>query len=128
MSRIEEIREREKAATPGPWETCDGGKIGVHVSQKCGDSCCHPIAEPEEDGRDWEHWYDVLSEINNNNAYFIANARADVPFLLRVVELMAMSIEQSDQPIFVSDKGFTNVHRASPNEIIDHFEREAMKE
>lgn len=73
MNRIEEIRAREQAATPGKWY---------------------------EDG--WALWDDESDEYvalhdTSADAQFIAHAREDIPYLLSEVDRLTSEIEQYRQ-------------------------------
>jgi hypothetical protein len=77
QERLEQIRARAEAATPGPWEF---------------DSYCRVICNPdvfcddEHDGVNLAYvpaWNgDTACQPHSDNAEFIANARADIPYLL----------------------------------------------
>ena len=86
--RLEEIRKRVEAATPGPWEVedyrCDGdwrstgnvwarNKGHYHPGTKVCGVNCHSMSSIS-DPRD-------IGEFEGNSA-FIAHAREDIPFLL----------------------------------------------
>ena len=86
--RLEEIRKRVEAATPGPWEVedyrCDGdwrstgnvwarNKGHYHPGMKVCGVNCHSMSSIS-DPRD-------IGEFEGNSA-FIAHAREDIPFLL----------------------------------------------
>ena len=69
MSRIEEIKARVEAATPGPWEFSEPNLI---------------VAGDPDDPGWWGEVASVSDSYFNNtvDADFIAHARADVPYLL----------------------------------------------
>ena len=102
--RLEEIRKRVEAATPGPWEVedyrCDGdwrstgnvwarNKGHYHPGTKVCEVNCHSMSSIS-DPRD-------IGEFEGNSA-FIAHARDDIPFLLAEVErLRALEAEHKRQ-------------------------------
>lgn len=97
--RLEEIRKRVEAATPGPWEVedyrCDGdwrstgnvwarNKGHYHPGTKVCEVNCHSMSSIS-DPRD-------IGEFEGNSA-FIAHARDDIPFLL--AELAKLQAENA---------------------------------
>lgn len=70
--RLDEIRKRAEAATPGPWEWSQEFR-----NLKSADG--RPILSPEGFGT-----YMIL--INSDNSDFIAHARQDIPDLLAALE------------------------------------------
>lgn len=88
MTRLDEIRERLSAATPGPWA----------VAERSGWDCDKTIAWEvavcygDEDVRHVHHAGDGLPEsviVNSvNNADLIANAPDDIQYLLQLIDTM----------------------------------------
>ena len=75
MSRLDEIRAREAAATPGPWfDTGDVESVGVSIAMD-------PYADINPDRAVWKV-----------NADFIAHAREDIPFLLAEIERLELAL------------------------------------
>jgi len=68
VSRIDEIREREKQATPGKWHTGTAG-------------AAHIIYGPIQGGR-----LASSKRSNLSDAAFIAASREDIPYLLQLLE------------------------------------------
>ena len=90
-TRLDEIRARTYAATPGPWrvhEPMDGHKPSVFVARDVG------VHVPPK-------WYvaylpDMAAGDSRPDAAFIAGARTDVPLLLEVVAAALESPLQCD--------------------------------
>lgn len=86
--RLLEIKARVEAATEGPWAGIDfladtevTGKLAIHLGESPLDS------SPELFG------IFHTAELGPNEQKFISRARADVPYLLKVIELQAREIE-----------------------------------
>jgi len=79
MTRIDDIRRRVEAATPGPWEASVGRTVKVHLPGAPGSA----IAEC----RKHENAYWGMNFPAGSNAEFIAHAREDVPWLLGQFEM-----------------------------------------
>lgn len=77
MDRLEEIREREQAATPGSWNIDRDGQIRSGIILVAG---CNPII------RNGELWSDGIRYPNSSNAEFIAHTREDIPYLLSEID------------------------------------------
>ena len=84
MNRLEEIRARAEAATPGPWSIALGS--GHHVMTAV-------VARQGEDATlvcdclpDWAFTDDCAAEDHRANMRFIQYAREDIPALLAAVE------------------------------------------
>lgn len=84
MSRLEEIKAREKAATPKPWSV---GKIEERNNYAVITKCPRSDSNLEE----WPLLEIYGDNFGNNTQYddaqFIANARSDVPWLVERLEL-----------------------------------------
>jgi hypothetical protein len=107
QQRIAEIRQREQAATKGPWY--------VRRCQWAGeDEACAVQATPPAP-KDWSYtgiFYDASYDechhvVNRDDADFIAHARADIPWLLaRLATLeQALAAQQGWRPIATALKG-----------------------
>lgn len=77
MTRLDEIREREKKATKGPWKA--DGKIVRPISEEIKRRA--PIAMT-----DCSHGIGQAGVSDENNADFIAHSREDIPYLLERLE------------------------------------------
>lgn len=82
--RIQEIRDRLDSATNGNWEVTDLGDIHITTEHRVeGDKhVAHWIAEMYVDDCDDEQEV----ERAHNDAFFIANSKADIAYLLSEVE------------------------------------------
>ena len=87
-TRLDAIRQREQAATPGPWRV--DNEHGFAVVRSPGQGL---IA-------------DVGPFNNVTNAAFIAAARADLPMLLAVVEAAAAVMENHDAQRYLNSTNF----------------------
>lgn len=72
---IEDIRVREKAATPGPWRTAHPRPDGRNL-----------VERPRYDLYGGEVSEMVIVDTNPADAEFIAHARTDVPKLVAAIE------------------------------------------
>jgi outer membrane murein-binding lipoprotein Lpp len=79
--RINEIKAREQAATPGPWMNWPEKSFNVQSPNR-NIACC----------------------FRNSNAAFIANARADIPALLSEVERLTAQICKLEADLDEADK------------------------
>ena len=70
MDKLDEIRKRCDAATPGPWFNF-------------GDWLVHTEADVEHSGIPHEK---TIGSVKTQNAAFIAHAREDIPYLLSLLE------------------------------------------
>ncbi len=85
---LDKIRERAKAATPGPWRNepnTGAGRVWVQISRHRGDRDCEPLFNVRSPGRNpsTEEYQQRAAD-----AGFIAHARTDVPRLLAVVDAL----------------------------------------
>lgn len=80
MNRIDEIRERERKATKGPWAT-DSIEDRVYLDE---DHCIDCDCSSDSHVQDCD------------NATFIANAREDIPFLLEEVERLQQRLDAAE--------------------------------
>ena len=89
MSRLEEIRERESKATPGPWgyRQAVGGQIPCHGSKAhfskariCGGPECVRVG--------------VVDSGEMADLEFIAHAREDIPWLRGEVERLNQALKR----------------------------------
>ena len=85
MSKIDEIRARCEAATPGPWgcgkkDTVIGGRIGIMT--QTGAQHINYIAYTAER----EIGNGISQAEHDANADFVAHSREDIPFLMAEVE------------------------------------------
>lgn len=99
QTRLNEIRARVEAATPGPWRVIDT----EHMIEGTPDQsipCLH-IVKPEDEEGDNEHGFyfaeaEIITEMDANlvDATFIAHARQDIPDLL--AEVGRLSAERDE--------------------------------
>lgn len=89
--RLDAIKDRLDAATPGPWVADTGTRGDCVVWGPNGRFLMNMQAEP--------HWLEYAGEtrsvafdVDKRDATFIANAPADVAYLLSVVEAQAAQI------------------------------------
>jgi hypothetical protein len=80
--RLDDIKARVAAATPGPWEVID--LIGSR-----------PAAASVWTDEDGDHDVCLSEETSPADAAFIAHARTDIPDLLRVVEAAMAVVEMT---------------------------------
>jgi hypothetical protein len=76
MSRIDEIRAREKAATKGPWHIGAGG-------------AAHMVYAPIQGGLVCS-----VKRRDQPNAMFIAHSRSDIPYLLERLEAAERALRE----------------------------------
>ena len=84
MDRLEEIRQRTEAATPGPWDAKTN---------------CYPECNGEPwgwiSGASWHiTWSGSKGQIN---ADFIAHSREDIPYLLSEVDRLTAALTESQR-------------------------------
>ena len=87
-ARLDEIRQREQAATPGPWLAdvlTDAGNRPVVV-----------LPDPDDDDRADLLFAADAPQATEDDAEFVAHAREDVPRLLRVAEAVAGLCRDTD--------------------------------
>lgn len=99
MSRLDEIRERWEAATPGPWEIDRYPKGGARIATNFGNGSRKLIADTYQEG--------------DREAIF--NARTDVPALLAAIENVLERCSHMDRSKPVGDWYY--------NEIVGALER-----
>ena len=94
MSRIEEIKARAEAATPGPWSAADERELWREEDPSIEPSWCVSQMRPGFEAMSPTEGYlgDVFTtagffEGTEADARFVAAAREDVPYLLRLVEV-----------------------------------------
>lgn len=83
--RLEEIRKRAAAATPGPWVD-DITEINQHWEMRDA-SGGKTIVGLEECGSAYNPWHRLVLEASDRE--FIAAARSDIPWLLAEVERLS---------------------------------------
>jgi hypothetical protein len=110
MSRLGEIREREGKASPGPWKGC--GKNKCVCRQVWSEPADHPVAiiESGKWGDDYPSirlvgpslnihaeaymeqitYGEIGTETAEANVAFIAHSRQDIPFLLGIIDRLAV--------------------------------------
>ena len=98
-SRIEEIEERLRGITPTPWEVGEGDYQELEIIAKKGDA--------RLDMTSWEGFItiygscdepEVGTEVMTKNAEFVANAPADIRYLLkRVSDLEKRLVEKTEK-------------------------------
>lgn len=98
-ARLASIREREQAATPGPWEAHDYNGGSQHIT---------PGYHPNEWlAQFWDAKYEEDFLNSAANAAFVAAARTDVGYLLGVAEAAAAFLsayfDDADRPTSVAD-------------------------
>ena len=86
MSRVDDIRERAEAATPGPWEPDTAVRGDCVVWGPNGQFLANHQSEPhwlpDAKGRNRQ----VAFDVDRRDCEFIAHAREDIPYLLAEVE------------------------------------------
>jgi hypothetical protein len=101
---LAEIKDREAAATPGPWE-CK--RSGGFTAATCGPGTGYRIAAPslndEEFMRGMFIGPDGKDEGGRNQA-FIAAARTDIPRLVQIVEDQIDAIDELEQRLRIERK------------------------
>lgn len=102
-TRLREIEEREKVATPGPWEigpvlpflvSATGYTDVIDGPVKSAIIDCDPTTQNDSEGREWR--CDGTAEAN---ADFIAHARDDIPFLVEQVRRLQAERKLSDNAL-----------------------------
>lgn len=101
MNKLDEIRARCDAATPGPWYHFEAvGSVYAKYPYQHGDMNVADI-------RGWGHLTGIgccdypaekALQIQNGNAAFIANARTDIPYLLDRVEKAEAKLSEMRTP------------------------------
>ena len=94
-TRLDEIRERVEAATPGPWFV-DGPEFGGLwvTAYRDGESIAggQPVHPSHKDQS-----FAVMAGLGDEDAAFIAAAREDVPFLLAEIARLQALLDERDQ-------------------------------
>lgn len=94
VKRLAEIRIREEAATPGPWLVKEMMDFGVYANVESMDRSSITFKKGSKatkicdvDASDYDTKTDAAAEkLAKRDVAFIAHARADVPFLLALLE------------------------------------------
>lgn len=85
MKRLEEIKARADAATPGPWDTNGYTIFSTPLEEKgfyLGDIC-------------------FVESVDNNDLEFIAHAREDIPYLLDMLDKLAEALDHyTKNPVY----------------------------
>ncbi len=94
MSRLDEIKARCEKATEGEWtvEDMPGERPGLRCIQVAG-----------RDGRGWlipvcttgTHWQEQPGQRDMTDAGFIAHSRADIPYLVALVERLEAALRDA---------------------------------
>ena len=82
--RLDEIRARTEAATPGPWRA-----YGNTVEQE--KTGCHQVVGTEFTGGGYMAYERLTTK--DEDATFIAHAREDIPYLLAEIERLRAALE-----------------------------------
>lgn len=111
--RMKEIKEREQAATAGPWVA----DINIYGKGKL--VCCRNGFLPK--GDKVAEVLELLAGLDSDsamaNALFIAHARADIPYLVaRVEELEAALGEATNALMYIGDKAVVDWDGATVGE------------
>lgn len=104
MSKLDELRRLEQAATPGPWEYSDGIVDPGY---------CPPYQDSPQ-GIKTHQWVDMHG-IKDIDGQFIASARNHMPALLRVVAA-AKALQREQANIALASSSW----QKSPAEICLH--------
>ncbi len=88
MSKLEEIKERVANATEGPWEFRDA--IALYGNERIHDLYQRFRVYIKETN---SSWIADCGGSNAGNAYFIAHARSDIPYLLDEIEKLKADAE-----------------------------------
>lgn len=107
--RLEEIRQRAEAATPGPWRA-----YGNTVEQE--KTGWHQVVGTELTGLPYMTYERLTTK--NEDATFIAHAREDIPYLLAEVERLRAALD-TEKEANVSESVCLCGHRK-----IDHIYEE----
>lgn len=110
---LEEIRKRAEDATPGPWTAHDNHGARYVSNGKDGRFA-------KFDNRICEASFGLHEPINKNME-FIANARADIPSLLRLVAVLR---RQRNKWILSSDFSVKNQHKEEDQSALDAMKGE----
>ncbi|MCU0686581.1 MAG: hypothetical protein MUF34_30765 [Polyangiaceae bacterium] len=100
-NRIDEIKAKWAAASPRPWKRGTGyeqSDPGNYVYSGCGAIVC-----AQQDGTD--------CDLRTEDAIAIADAPADVAFLLEEVERLTMALATWDGPVAASDEELGEFYR-----------------
>lgn len=89
--RLDEIRARERAATPGPWEA-----DGEHVFSVEGWAVSYTGGFGHHVNR-LKMTPARAAEVQRNNNEFIAHAREDIPYLLSEIDRLTAELDQYRQ-------------------------------
>ena len=99
--RLEEIRQRAEAATPGPWvaygNTVDQEKTGWHQ-----------VVGTELTGLPYMTYERLTTK--NEDATFIAHAREDIPYLLAEAERLRIALASVGYRLTRNDDGSDHVY------------------
>jgi hypothetical protein len=95
LSMIAEIKQRERAATEGPWET----------KKERGDISVFPVFSGCS--AEWQGWY---SEPDIEDATFIAASRTDIPFLLSLVDRLQARVDELEAHLSPKTCHFENAN------------------
>ena len=102
MSRLDEIKARLEAATPGPWVSDDSNIFSVplgkmrHMGKMRHKGSCRPLGFIATTTQGYDNF--------ENNEDFIANAPADIAFLLSEIERLKAASNVNDTVDFLSKK------------------------
>lgn len=83
---LDSIRARVEATTPGPWEVYDPNEGSGHFPLWC--VANDPYHNPPDDDEAWPALNVVVETGTREDAVFVAAARADVPALLSLVDVL----------------------------------------
>lgn len=97
MNRLDEIREREKKATKGPWVCAECADPDITTED--GTWITNQVCSGADDDGDSGH----------ANGQFIAHSRADIPYLLARLDAAERALREytSGQPYEVADAYFS---------------------
>jgi hypothetical protein len=124
--RIADIRARVEAATPGPWER---GIYDGHASVRVKDTykpvaehvCCDTYEDVSIDG--YRYTAKDCSRggpMNRQDADFVANARADVPWLLDRLERAEALLRRMQPLLGLDDRDLIEDYAAFHAEVDDN--------
>jgi hypothetical protein len=98
MDRIEEIRERERNATPGPWEpdldVSDPDVPEIEANILNDGLTVFFISGTDLRCHEQEDWKRARESRAYKDAEFIAHAREDIPYLLERIDELKREVER----------------------------------
>lgn len=85
---LEQVEQREQAATPGPWSEEVKSSPRMIQSEGCLWDCGEYGMKPSWIANTGSHYNETEKDRVDGNSAFIANARQDIPTLLSLVRVL----------------------------------------